>query len=174
MMNKINQLKTVAFLKLAESRVISHENLFRVCPKDMEKFDQFWGAFERNLDVYIKNMIAADGALVVISKKIADELIREQRVRRSEDALRDAGKHPYDPLNILEDTKNKEMLWLREIRGERSQQAVADEIGIAQSTYASIEVGSRKPSVTMAKKIAAVMAFDWTKFFEESTERPEI
>lgn len=72
MMNKINQLKTVAFLKLAESRVISHENLFRVCPKDMEKFDQFWGAFERNLDVYIKNMIAADGALVVISKKIAD------------------------------------------------------------------------------------------------------
>lgn len=58
------------------------------------------------------------------------------------------------------------MEWLKEIRGEKSQQAVADEIGIAQSTYASIEVGSRKLSVTMAKKIAATLGFDWTRFYE--------
>lgn len=56
--------------------------------------------------------------------------------------------------------------WLVEIRGKRSQQKVADEIGIAQSSYASIEVGSRRPSVDMAKKIAAVLGFEWTKFFE--------
>lgn len=63
------------------------------------------------------------------------------------------------------------MGWLREIRGGKSQQAVADEIGIAQSTYASIEVGSRKPSVPMAKRIAAVLGFDWTRFYEEGGER---
>ena len=56
--------------------------------------------------------------------------------------------------------------WLVELRGQRSQQKVADEIGIAQSSYASIEVGSRRPSVDMAKRIAAVLGFKWTRFFE--------
>lgn len=59
--------------------------------------------------------------------------------------------------------------WLTEIRGGRSQYTVADEIGIAQSTYASIESGSRNPSVEMAKKIAAALGFDWTRFYEESS-----
>lgn len=62
------------------------------------------------------------------------------------------------------------MDWIKEIRGTKSQQAVADEIGIAQSTYASIEVGSRKPSVTMAKRIAAVLGFDWTRFYEDERD----
>ena len=50
--------------------------------------------------------------------------------------------------------------WLVEIRGTRSQYKVAKEIGIAQSTYASIETGSRRPSVDMAKRIAEKMGFD--------------
>lgn len=58
--------------------------------------------------------------------------------------------------------------WLVEKRGKRTQQAVADEIGIAQSTYGSIEVGSRRPSVDTAKKIAAVLGFEWTRFFDET------
>lgn len=62
------------------------------------------------------------------------------------------------------------MEWLKEIRGDKSQQAVADEIGIAQSTYASIEVGSRKPSVPMAKRIAAALGFDWTRFYEDGQD----
>ncbi len=57
--------------------------------------------------------------------------------------------------------------WLIELRGERSQQNVADEIGISQSAVASIEAGTRNPSVDMAKKIAKVLGFEWTKFFEE-------
>lgn len=60
--------------------------------------------------------------------------------------------------------------WLTEIRGGRSQYRMAAEIGIAQSTYASIEVGSRRPSVDMAKKIARVMGFEWTRFFESEAE----
>ena len=55
--------------------------------------------------------------------------------------------------------------WLVEIRGKRSQQKVADQIGIAQSTYASLETGVRNPSVKMANRIAEVMHFEWTRFF---------
>ena len=60
--------------------------------------------------------------------------------------------------------------WLVEIRGGRSQYKVAAEIGIAQSTYASIEVGSRRPSVNMAMRIADTMGFDWTRFYESKRE----
>lgn len=61
---------------------------------------------------------------------------------------------------------SKSMEWLKKIRGVKSQQAVADKIGIPQSTYASIESGSRNPSVSMAKRIAAVLGFNWTRFYE--------
>ena len=60
-----------------------------------------------------------------------------------------------------------DMKWLVEIRGKRSQQSVANEIGMSQSGYASIETGARTPSVPTAKRIAAVMGFDWTRFFED-------
>lgn len=59
------------------------------------------------------------------------------------------------------------MSWMSEIRGGRSQYEMAREIGIPQSTYASIETGARNPSVSMAKRIAAVMGFEWTRFYEE-------
>lgn len=60
--------------------------------------------------------------------------------------------------------------WLVELRGERSQKAVADEIGMSQSGYASIETGARRPSVKLAKRIAATMGFDWTRFYEDEPE----
>lgn len=64
--------------------------------------------------------------------------------------------------------------WLVEIRNaaNMSQQSVADTAGISQSYYASIEAGIRgKPlSVTIAKKIAAALDFDWTQFYDEGTE----
>lgn len=57
--------------------------------------------------------------------------------------------------------------WLVEKRGNRSQYEIARKIGIPQSTYASIEAGSRNPSVQMAKRIALAMGFEWSLFFEE-------
>lgn len=57
--------------------------------------------------------------------------------------------------------------WLVEARGNASQMKIAKQIGISQSTYASIETESRRPSVKMAKRIAAAMGFDWTRFFED-------
>ena len=61
------------------------------------------------------------------------------------------------------------------LRAGRSQSKVAKEIGIAQSTYASIETGYRTPSVETAKKIADVLGFPWTRFFEnvEETDNKE-
>ena len=62
--------------------------------------------------------------------------------------------------------------WLVSKRKERneSQYQTAAAIGIAQSTYASFECGARNPSVAMAKRIAGVMGFDWTLFFEAGAE----
>ena len=61
--------------------------------------------------------------------------------------------------------------WLVEIRkaAKLSQQAVADRAEICKSYFASIETGVRgKPlSVTIAKRIAAVLGFDWTRFYDE-------
>lgn len=64
--------------------------------------------------------------------------------------------------------------WLADIRiaAGKSQQAVADEAGISQSYYAGIETGTRgKPlAVPVAKKIANVLGFSWTRFYEDERE----
>jgi transcriptional regulator with XRE-family HTH domain len=60
--------------------------------------------------------------------------------------------------------------WLRRIRKERglSQIQVALNANIAQPTYCNIENGLRHPSPAVAKKIASILGFDWTLFFEDS------
>lgn len=64
--------------------------------------------------------------------------------------------------------------WLIKIRTKqkKSQYKVAANAGISQSYYASIETGVRgnKLPVMTAKKIACVLNFDWTLFFEDITE----
>ncbi|MBC8537300.1 helix-turn-helix transcriptional regulator [Feifania hominis] len=57
--------------------------------------------------------------------------------------------------------------WLVELRGNRSQQDVAKASGISQSFYASIEIGTRRPSVEVAKRIANVLGFEWQQFYED-------
>jgi len=53
-------------------------------------------------------------------------------------------------------------------RANKSQKIVADEAGISRQYYNYIERGVRLPPVKTAKKIAQVLDFDWTLFFEES------
>lgn len=64
--------------------------------------------------------------------------------------------------------------WLVDIRkaAKMSQQKVANAAGISQTYYAGIETGARgKPlGVPVAKAIAGVLGFDWTKFYEEPDE----
>lgn len=61
--------------------------------------------------------------------------------------------------------KPKERTWLIELRGPKTQEFVANEIGIHRAHYAHIEKGTRTPSVSLAKRIAEYYGFDWTIFF---------
>ena len=60
--------------------------------------------------------------------------------------------------------------WLIDIRNGRTQAQIAKAAGITQQMYSFIELGERRPSVEVAKKIAAVMGFNWTLFYEDEDE----
>lgn len=60
-------------------------------------------------------------------------------------------------------------MWLKEIRESRkmSQENVAENVGIiSRCHYTNIENGDRDPSVPVAKKIAGILCFDWTRFYD--------
>lgn len=60
------------------------------------------------------------------------------------------------------------MDWLVEARKKKgyTQAKVAELVGIARGSYANIETGKRGVPPKTAKKIANVLGFKWTKFFE--------
>lgn len=60
------------------------------------------------------------------------------------------------------------MHWLKEKRESHSmtQKNVATQVGLSRAAYTNIETGAKKPSVKLAKRIAEVLGFDWTKFYE--------
>ena len=68
------------------------------------------------------------------------------------------------------EVKKVKRQWLADLRTNRgkTQLEVARAVGLSQSGYANIEVGLRMPSVEIAKRIAATLGFEWTRFFEES------
>lgn len=61
------------------------------------------------------------------------------------------------------------MIELRKLRttAGMTQETLATECGVQRTTISMIESGENKPSVDLAKKIAKVLNFDWTQFFEE-------
>lgn len=61
---------------------------------------------------------------------------------------------------------------LKQIRVAKNMtiRKVCDLAGISESFYCMIENGERRPSVETAKKIAAVLGFDWTMFFPDKEE----
>jgi len=58
--------------------------------------------------------------------------------------------------------------WLKELRKSKNltQEKLSEKAEITRAFYAQIELGNRNPSVPNAKKIAEVLDFDWTKFYE--------
>ena len=60
-------------------------------------------------------------------------------------------------------------MWIRRIREQKNltMLQVSKECNIAESYYCQIENGNRNPSVKTAKKIAKVLGFDWTRFYEK-------
>ena len=59
--------------------------------------------------------------------------------------------------------------WLKDIRAQQNmtQQEVANAANVDVTMISKIEVGERRPSVKVAKRIAAVLGFDWTRFYED-------
>ena len=59
-------------------------------------------------------------------------------------------------------------LWLKEIREENNltQLKLSEKTGITEQYVYMLETGERRPSVDIAKKIAEILGFEWTRFFE--------
>lgn len=60
--------------------------------------------------------------------------------------------------------------WLKKIRQESNnltQEHLAKLTGISRTMVTEIENGNANPSVEVAKRIASVLGFDWTLFFND-------
>ena len=62
--------------------------------------------------------------------------------------------------------------WLKKLRHESNltQEQLAKMVGISRTMVTEIENGNANPSVKVAKKIAAVLDFNWTRFYDEYDE----
>jgi len=68
----------------------------------------------------------------------------------------------------------KGRIWFKQIREEKgfTQEELAAKIGKTRQHIGLIENGVVAPSVEVAKKIAAVLGFNWTRFYDDdSNER---
>ena len=61
--------------------------------------------------------------------------------------------------------------WLKKLRHESNltQEQLAKKVGISRTMITEIENGNANPSVRVAKKIASVLGFNWTRFFEDDS-----
>jgi putative transcriptional regulator len=50
-----------------------------------------------------------------------------------------------------------------------THESIAEKVGITRQYYGMIENGERTPSVYIARKIGEILEFDWTLFFEQSS-----
>ena len=63
--------------------------------------------------------------------------------------------------------------WLKELRNKSrnmTQEQLAKKVGISRTMITEIENGNADPSVRVAKKIAAVLGFDWTLFYQDEDD----
>ncbi len=66
----------------------------------------------------------------------------------------------------------KGRIWFKQTREDKgfTQEELAAKIGITRQHIGLIENGVVAPSVEVAKKLAAVLGFDWTRFYDEYDE----
>lgn len=60
--------------------------------------------------------------------------------------------------------------WLAQLRvqAKKTHEDVASAVDVSRQYYGMIESGIRNPSVELAKKIGAILNFEWTVFFEDN------
>ena len=76
----------------------------------------------------------------------------------------------YNNVKILDIAKGGIMrIWLKKIRKSQNltQYEVAVACDISRTMITEVENGKAMPSPKTAKKIASVLHFDWTKFYED-------
>lgn len=58
--------------------------------------------------------------------------------------------------------------WLSIARKDKglTQKALAEMVGLGETSISKYEVGKRSPSFESAKKIGQILEFSWTKFYE--------
>ena len=63
--------------------------------------------------------------------------------------------------------------WLKSIRVNKSftQSDIAEMACVDVTMISKIELGERRPSVGVAKKIANALGFDWTLFYQDNDEQ---
>ena len=66
----------------------------------------------------------------------------------------------------------KGRIWFKQTREDKgfTQEELAAKIGITRQHIGLIENGVVAPSVEVAKKLAAVLGFEWTRFYDEYDE----
>lgn len=59
--------------------------------------------------------------------------------------------------------------WLIDLRNKKklSQDELANMCGVTQMTISNVESGRRRPSPELAKNLAKILKFKWTKFYEQ-------
>lgn len=68
---------------------------------------------------------------------------------------------------------SKERVWLKNIRESKrlTQENIAANLGVTRQHIGLIENGIANPSPELAKKIAIVLDFDWTLFYQEKIDQ---
>ena len=69
----------------------------------------------------------------------------------------------------------KGRIWFKQTREDKgfTQEELAAKIGITRQHIGLIENGVVAPSVEVAKKLASVLGFNWTRFFEDDDDNDE-
>lgn len=65
--------------------------------------------------------------------------------------------------------KHNDLMKIR-IKRNLTQSKVADMANISREGYCNIENGKRRPSPEVAMRIADVLGFNWTQFYEKSDD----
>ncbi|WP_224930415.1 helix-turn-helix transcriptional regulator [Bacillus safensis] len=65
--------------------------------------------------------------------------------------------------------------WLSDMRKDlgKTQEEIATAAGIKRPYYSQIELGSRSPSVGVAKRLSKIIGCDWTLFFANNCSELE-
>ena len=59
--------------------------------------------------------------------------------------------------------------WLRDLRVKSNftQKDVAERVNLDVTAISKYELGERRPSYETAKRVASLLGFNWTRFFED-------